>query len=269
MSLCQAVQYALACLICMCENTPLNTGCSLFPTFVGKKGCEIWSVFQEQTVGSFYLRAMQGWPLATFWTLCSRLLSQANASKGRGWEGAGGRSRSGSCTARSPLNWAQERQCPQQWPGWAACWSVPQRDLESSQECSWKLLPCLAGCKGILRGRFGRAWKPLPHFMIGAACKEKLSFFPRACRTSFTGPVCCGANKVYHERGCDVSACWCSWFVGRVWMWMLRGCMYCPGHLQKHLFFSETSPYGVAGLWPLTKHRFDWWLRSCFPSMAS
>lgn len=33
--------------------------------------------------------------------------------------------------------------------------------------------------------------------MIGAACKEKLSFFPRVCRTSFAGP----ARAVAEEPG--------------------------------------------------------------------
>lgn len=55
-------------------------------------------------------------------------------------------------------------------------------------------LPCWV-CRHFERGRFGHAWKPLPAFMIGAACKEKLSFFPRACRTSFAGPACAAAEE--------------------------------------------------------------------------
>lgn len=80
----RAVQCALTCLICMCENTLLYKGLLLVSHICGEKRCEIWSMFQEKTVGSFYLKAMQGWPLAMLWTLCSHLQSEANAPKGGG-----------------------------------------------------------------------------------------------------------------------------------------------------------------------------------------
>lgn len=51
-------------------------------------------------------------------------------------------------------------------------------------------------CRSFKRGRFGHAWEPLPPFMIGAACQEKLSFFPRACGTSFAGPARAAAEEL-------------------------------------------------------------------------
>lgn len=75
----RAAQCALTCLICMCENTLLYKGLLLVFHICGEKRCEIWSMFQKKTVGSFYLRAMQVWLLAMLWTLCSRLQSEANA----------------------------------------------------------------------------------------------------------------------------------------------------------------------------------------------
>lgn len=75
----RAVQCTLTCLICMCENTLLCKGLLLVSHICGEKRCEIWSMFQEKTVGSFYLRAMEGWPLAMHWTLYSHLQSEANA----------------------------------------------------------------------------------------------------------------------------------------------------------------------------------------------
>lgn len=77
----RAAQCALTCFICTCENTLLYKGLLLVSHICGEKRCEIWSMFQEKTVGSFYLRAMQGWPLAMLWTLCSRLQSEANAPR--------------------------------------------------------------------------------------------------------------------------------------------------------------------------------------------
>lgn len=116
-------------------------------------------MFQEKTVGSFYLRAVQGWPLAMLWTLCRERPILQEEEEG---ERAGGSSTKGG--------------------HWLGCRTMTWQELRaklSSQECSSKLLPCHAGC--FERGRFGHAWEPLPPFMIGAACEEKLSFFPRAC----------------------------------------------------------------------------------------
>lgn len=61
-------------------------------------------------------------------------------------ERAGGRSstkgRAGSCTARRSLSWVQD--CD-------LAGAARQAEPQSSQECSSKLLPCRAGCAGILK----------------------------------------------------------------------------------------------------------------------
>lgn len=156
---------------------------------------------------------MQCWLLAMFWTHCSCLQNEANASKGRGW--GGWRKKQHKRWGRqlhnretTDLGTGEAMSLAMTWWGFMLSWEQPGELLEASP------LPCWV-CRQFERGRFGRAPKPLPPFMLGAACKEKLSFFPRVCRTSFAGPACCGA-KVCHERVCNVSACCCSWFVGRM-----------------------------------------------------
>lgn len=44
----RAVQCALTCLICMCENNLLYKGLLLVSHICGEKRCEIWSMFQEK-----------------------------------------------------------------------------------------------------------------------------------------------------------------------------------------------------------------------------
>lgn len=204
-----------------CVKIPFCTcGPSLFPTFVGgKKGVKFGACSRKNS----WLLLPQGnarlapcHALDTFVPVC-RARPTLPEEEG---EGAGGRS---SPKGRAPAQQGGHRVGHRRG-------DVPTRDsvglraepsrraTQRAARSSLELLPCRAGSAGILKEAGLDVHGSLFYFfMIGAACKEKLSFFPRACRTSFAGPARCRA-KVYRERGHDASACWCSRFAGRVRM---------------------------------------------------
>lgn len=143
-----------------------------------------------RTVGSFSLRAKPSWPVALFWTPRYPLQSEASAT------GGGSRDLQGEEATNAGTRMAVS--------------SVHELMPSTARKPPGGLFPASSllcwVCKRFERGRLGPAWKPLLPFMIGTACEEKLSFFPRVCGTSFTGTACCWA-KAYHERDCDVPVC--------------------------------------------------------------
>lgn len=166
------MKYALVCLICMCVNTVLYM-CLL--CCGGRKGCEIWSVFQEKQLAPSPSRQNQAGLLPCFGHLATLCRVRPVL-----WE-----EESRICRVRRPLMPAREWWCPSVHELMPSTARKPPGVLLAA--CS---LLCWV-CRHFERGRLGPAWKPLPPFMIGTACEEKLSFFPRACGTSFTGPACC------------------------------------------------------------------------------
>lgn len=166
------MKYALVCLICMCVNTILYT-CSL--RCGGRKGCEIWSLFQEEQLAPSPSGQNQAGLLPCFGhlaTLCRvRPVQQEEEA--------------GICRVKRPLI-AGTRM---------AVSSVHELMPSTARKPPGGLFPASSllcwVCKRFERGRLGPAWKPLLPFMIGTACEEKLSFFPRVCGTSFTGTACC------------------------------------------------------------------------------
>lgn len=172
--------------------------CSLFCG--GRKGCEIWSMFQEKQLSTSPSRRTQVGLLPCFGHFIplhrARLILQEEEG-----EEAGSRSRAGRCRIRGLTD---SGTCMTWWGCTSSVARKPSRGWPGAHFRACSLL-CWV-CRHFEGGKLGHAWKPLPPFMIGTACKEKLSFFPRACGTSLPGPACCRA-KVYHERGCDISAC--------------------------------------------------------------
>lgn len=215
------MQSALPCLVCMCENTLLYLW-SLLVSHIcgGKKGCEIWSTFQEKQLAPFTSRQCKAGPLPRFLDTFVPVCRARPTLQEEEGEGAGGSSSpKGRATAQQGGHRVGHRRGDVPTRHSVGLRAEPsRRATQRAARSSLELLPCRAGCAGILKeAGLGVHGSLFYLFMIGAACKEKLSFFPRACRTSFAGPARCRA-KVYRERGHDASACWCSRFAGRVWM---------------------------------------------------
>lgn len=251
----RAAQCALTCLICMCENTLLYKGLLLVFHICGEKRCEIWSMFQKKTVGSFYLRAMQVWLLAMLWTLCSRLQSEANAPGEGGWEG----------WRKEHGRQLQHKEAAEFGTGPRPAGAAHQAEPQSSQECSSKLLPCCAGCAGILKEARLGMHESLFHILWSVQlARRSCHFFPGCVEPVWL--VQCVLQ--WRSRGLSWKGLWQNCLLvllifGKGTDMELGARADCPGHLQKHLFFSECHHAVLQGYQPLTKHCSRWWSWSC------
>lgn len=211
----------------MCVNTILYT-CSL--RCGGRKGCEIWSLFQEEQLAPSPSGQNQAGLLPCFGhlaTLCRvRPVQQEEEA--------------GICRVRGPLMLAPEWQCP-------LCMSWCQAQPGSHQEGSLQPAPCCAGCANVLKeagwGLHGSLFYLLwleqlvrrsCHFFPG--CVEPVSLVQRAAEPK---PI---------MKGTVTYLCVVLLICRKGVHCKLAAFRYCLSHLQSHLFFSKGVPMQNHGM---------------------
>lgn len=228
----RAVQHALTCFICMCENTLLYKGLLLVSHICGEK--KVWNLEHVPRKNSWLLLPQGSARLAPCHAL-DPLQREANTpgGGGGGWEGWRKQHK------RRPLAWVQDHDL-----AGAACQAEQPGVLLEAPA-----LPRWVFWKRQVWARMGAS----STFYDRSSLRGEAVIFSQGVLNQFRwSSVCCSRGaKGCHERGWDKPACGCSWAVHEQGTYRHRA-----GSLdwlpwpsaETPAFLRGPSPGGVAGL---------------------